>query len=685
MQSFKSGCVSSALVTLRGSRWLGALALGLAVTSPTALAASGDVQCKDQSGASYTVKAKTISIHNDSGQTIYPALSTSANAVNEWLQACFRTQELLPTTFVTKLYVNEGVGIPAGSSVTITLPLYSQLSGASYITWWNGGRVMLADRTARMQNPKDSSLATPTEVTCAGTGTSCSLSTYSSTSQFPEDVYAQLSEYTFGASDFVGTDPVRVLRPDNVGYNISYVDHVYLPVAIGPKNNPYIGYSGSVQNLASFRQHLTDFLADDGLGDGWPMYNLGQWKLPGGYNIFAQRTNTVDNAPDIPVSTDPNLAPLLTVRKCVQGNCTEQEKRELRFGKAVQNMQNLWGSCVDWGSEDVRKWVTEKYQCPAELRDKLGVIKDFFAENHKTYLKLFAERGGGCKGNAPGVPVFNYWDAILHIYGWVPFNEGCGAGDNALGHTTIPGWNHLKTQQMYIHDLQYNYEQQAVKDDPKLTFNPYVKLIHQDLELSAYGFSVDDAVGFMSELGDGLIFTVGGSDGLENKDMFNYGGGFQVVVAAPPQKLNMNLNTPVLKKYGVCVFAGSGDSSDSSCDTVAQDVSMPLHTQILGFRVGTVKKYPIKVAFTDWKDNVYTFVVANRFAQCPIGANPANCPPDKPAFKAAIEATCKVVDSGGNPHPKAATFCGSLNPNQSLEDQVVKSFLSFGDLVDYDR
>jgi hypothetical protein len=29
----------------------------------------------------------------------------------------------------------------------------------------------------------------------------------------------------------------RVLNPDNVGYNISYVDHVYLPVAIAPKNN----------------------------------------------------------------------------------------------------------------------------------------------------------------------------------------------------------------------------------------------------------------------------------------------------------------------------------------------------------------------------------------------------------------------------------------------------------------
>src|SRR5690606_40978241 len=56
--------------------------------------------------------------------------------------------------------------------------------------------------------------------------------------------------------------PIWLLKPENVGYNISYVDHVYMPVAIGPKNNPYIGYSGSTQPLANFRNELAAFVAD---------------------------------------------------------------------------------------------------------------------------------------------------------------------------------------------------------------------------------------------------------------------------------------------------------------------------------------------------------------------------------------------------------------------------------------
>src|SRR5690606_16758563 len=117
-----------------------------------------------------------------------------------------------------------------------------------------------------------------------------------------------------------------------------------------------------------------------------------------------------------------------------------------------------------------------------------------------------------------------------HIYGWVPFNEGCGADDNALATTQIPGWNHAKIQSMYIHELQYNHQQAIVQTNPKLLFNPYVQLIHDDLKMNAYGFSVDDAVGFMSELGDGLVFAVGGSEGLENQQQFSYADGFTLAI-----------------------------------------------------------------------------------------------------------------------------------------------------------
>ena len=52
---------------------------------------------------------------------------------------------------------------------------------------------------------------------------------------------------------------------------------------------------------------------------------------------------------------------------------------------------------------------------------------------------------------------------FLHIYGWMPFNEGCGSGANKLAGTVIPAWAHATIQPMYIHDLQYNHLQQYVK------------------------------------------------------------------------------------------------------------------------------------------------------------------------------------------------------------------------------
>src|SRR5690606_37245682 len=97
---------------------------GLGALPPTTQA----VTCKDFDFNEVTVEPKSITVQNNSDGTIYPVLSTSKNAVNQWLQGCFRSTDPYPTDYVYKLYVNQGEGIPPGSSVTITLPLYSKLS-----------------------------------------------------------------------------------------------------------------------------------------------------------------------------------------------------------------------------------------------------------------------------------------------------------------------------------------------------------------------------------------------------------------------------------------------------------------------------------------------------------------------------------------------------------------------------
>lgn len=672
MLCFSKNIIKSELPMLKSLiTTLGSVVLLCSATSSVA----ESIECKDYNGNLMPLKPKTITIYNNSENTIYPVLATSKNAVNEWIQGCFRTAEPYPTNYVYKLYVNEGTGISHGSSVTITLPLYSELSAERYITWWNGGRVVLADRNDRLRNEQDEALTTPAGVSCQGQNTECELSTYSSDVQFPENIYAQLSEYTFGDSIIPPKQSLRLLKPENVGYNISYVDHVYMPIAIGPKNNPYIGYSGSAMLLSVFRNHLNSFL-NTTIGQGWPVYNLSELKLPGGYNIFAQRSGTLPPEDNVPVKPQDGFPPVLTVLSCIQGDCSDEQKKSLHFGEAVQRMQNLWGSCVSW-DEDVSKYVTQKVECPQNLQQDLVAVQQFFKQNHQQYQQMYAE--GKCNQIPEGKPVsFTYWNAINHIYGWVPFNEGCGAAANPLSDTKIPGWDHAKIQSMYIHDLQYNYKAREIR--PELLFNPYVQLIHDTnyLSMDAYGFSVDDAVGFMSELGDGLVFTVGGTHGLENQQQFNYADGFSVAIGVP-QSMTEQVSSPLIKKYGVCVFNKEPD--DLNCEQVKQDVIMPDNSQIAGFRVGTVASYPIKVRFTDLKDNVYTFVVNTKFASCPDNVDPSQCPTNKAEI--VNKQTCLVTNSKGDKHPKSNDWCQNANPNQQKEKQLTKNFISFPQPVDF--
>ena len=672
---------------------LGACGGGDAVQSPIPSSTPGvgsdpTVACKDYDMKDVLLSPKTITIRNNSQGTIYPVLATSSNAVNQWVQACLRSTENFPTEAVYKLYVNDGQGIAPGTQVTITLPLYSQPAAGQYITWWNGGRVLLADRNKRLRGAEDKAMATPANVSCQGQGTACQLSTYSSPVQFQEDVFAQLSEYTFGDSIIPAGQSTRLLKSENVGYNISYVDHVYMPVAIGVRGNPYIGYSGSAKPLGEFRQALAEFLQPGHLGEGWPLYNMSELRLPGGYNIFAQRGGYLLEDPDVPVKpADGKNPPVLTVMKCLQGQCTLAEQRQMQWGQAVQNIQDLWASCVDWGSENLSAYSSKKYpqDCPApqKMQEEMALVKDFFAENHRKYLAMYDNKQctGEPKGSGkipPHVAQFQFWEGVKHIYGWVPFNEGCGADANKLSETQVHGRDHAYVQTLYIEDLQYNYRQPSVLANPKLAFNPYVQLIHEDLGMSAYGFSVDDAVGFMSELGSGLVFTVGGTQGLENEKSFNYADGFSLGLGVPAV-LDGKQSTPMIKKYGVCAIGA--DAADPNCEQNKQDVAMPGNSQISGFRIGTVPSYPIKVRFTDMENNIYTVLVKEKFAKCtgPTAACPTNR--DHIVDKAA----CSVITPQGDKHAKSDAWCNGVNPNQQRENEqaVIKNHLSYQEPVQY--
>ncbi|WP_392538448.1 hypothetical protein [Legionella sp. 227] len=93
--------------------------------------------------------------------------------------------------------------------------------------------------------------------------------------------------------------------------------------------------------------------------------------------------------------------------------------------------------------------------------------------------------------------------------------------------------------------LQYNYKNYSSYAQD---FNPYTSLIHQALQMNVYAYSVDDAVGFISTIGNGLVITVGGAKGLPNSQQYNPQQVITVSLGTPP----VGSSLPVFTHYGVC-------------------------------------------------------------------------------------------------------------------------------------
>ena len=123
-----------------------------------------------------------------------------------------------------------------------------------------------------------------------------------------------------------------------------------------------------------------------------------------------------------------------------------------------------------------------------------------------------------------------------------PRGRGCGAKANLLEDT--PGYwtlnpnktrNYAEYQRVKTLFDKLNYGA-LIKDKPltdlKYVFNPWVQLIHGNLEaLNAYAYSVDDAVGNIQADGLGFIVDIGSTINLENQNL-----------ASPPINVNLGFS-----------------------------------------------------------------------------------------------------------------------------------------------
>lgn len=450
-------------------------------------------------GTAQSVPTMTIQIYNNSDRySIYPVLSTGGHLVDTWMQAAFKVPHSkladnpYPTPNTFRLYFNPtGTGIAPHSSVTVTLPLYTQLVPSEqvnpkladqYIDWWNGGRISIyASLYAEAAPPKaltaaytarpSQKLLNPVAGAALPTCAACQqpLQVFEDIEgELPPNDPAQFTEYTLGAID-LNADPYT-LDVKNVDYDVSYVDNAFLPAAIEPYNNPVVGWVGTIQDVDSFKSGLQKFLAAP-LFKGWPQFVDNQnetiLKIPSALHILQNQTNLAPAQPWAP----------------------------------IEKMKTLWSYCAEGGTEPI---------C-SRVRD----VRDLFEANYVNYSSNY--RSGfsqKCDQSKDPNPASLDQNAMLaYVYAWTPFNANCTADTNLLENT--PGYvenNYAKYQSVKAEFDDLNYW-------PTGEFNPYVKLIHDPEYLNAkyvYAYSVDDAVGNMQTSGEGMIIAVGGSGGLPN-------------------------------------------------------------------------------------------------------------------------------------------------------------------------
>lgn len=478
------------------------------------------------------VPRMSIQIYNNStNYNIYPVLTTGTSDSSLWLQAWFKVPKVemgnrpYPKHDNFRIYVNpEGNGIPPGDSVAIELPLLTQLVPTGkvdpkkpnqYIDWWGGGRIEIFDAPAANGEPPAALKAlyahrpTQTAVTPIRGATlpSCKgcqpLGIFKDTGGvFKNNAPSQLTEYTLGAIN-QAKDPVELVTYYGaVDIDVSYVDTVYLPVAMGVFDTrlpalAQVGYVGTPQPIDTFRKALRRFIAPESPYVGWPQF-IGA----GGKEKILKLASTMHA-----VAGDADLTP--------------------SPWKPIDRLTTLWNGCL--GTDHT------------SICAKIKRVRAMFMANYHHYKAIYPARSSCDQSKKP--EPYSEVLMIRHVYGFTPFGENC----------KDPKVNLLEKTPGYAdHDSRKFHKVKRAFDDLQYwaggKFNPYVGLIHDKGYIDApnvYAYSVDDAVGNLQVDGSGFILVVGGTKGLANP-----------TPAAPP--IHVNFGGPSVNgsftHYGICTL-----------------------------------------------------------------------------------------------------------------------------------
>jgi len=501
---------------------------------------------------------KEIRIYNNAGQrTLYvvwqgsiqlqPAIGCAQG--DGWLQNALNdTANCYSVKNIYLAYINPTTGIPPGQFVSIQIPWYSKTTDGGddkAVDWWRASRIYIFDdQTALNESFLNSNkripapLAAPV-ISCTSGGIANNkcipneLQIFrlapDSTAQIADATPMQLNEFTFGDIPELGLRNCNVNPANctlNVNFNVSYVDHVYLPIAIGPivpaKN---IGYMGTIMPRGDFQTALRTF---SGCPTGtpapctnptkWPVYNNpnGIYKNAG---VKLPSTLAAFNyymSPGVDLHQNPILLP----------SSTDPGSWPNPAPDTLQQTANNWTICTP---------PSPPSACP--LAAQYVPIYEAFNLNYQSYLNTCPEAQRPpflqpLPNSNPARPKnqFAFW---RNLHGWVEF-ESLNCPIIAPGRVKLPvsslpptgtpspplsGPGQSGAAPINYISLQYNWDQ-IPQPAPRLWFNAYTRFIHDTIKANAYAFSIDDAASVMNIGASGLILTIGGANGLENTSQF---------------------------------------------------------------------------------------------------------------------------------------------------------------------
>jgi len=587
-----------------------------------------------------TIPTMTIKIFNDDpDHYVFPVLGTGKHIPEDiWMQAIFQITRAQIATgkfpYVTnstyRIYIEPTNGIAPHDSVSITIPLYTQLVDPpdpslpdQYIDWWNGVTMQLffdtAAQTPRaladdLTNRPDQKPVTNTVGPLPSCARRCELQFVSDDADLPKADPSQLLEWTLGARVAQSGDdpnsPPNTLDLQNVDFDVSYVNVGYGPAAMGPFQNNQVGYVGTPQPVSTFQAALTAF---QGAFPGWPQF-----------------IRTFPSAPS-PVPVPKLASPLEIFARLVGPDGTPPAAPPPDLTQLDPAKGETWPTVVWAPIQALRtNWVTyagavgQQGGCAPTRNDDfcnaIVAIKKLMTANYNNYIRI----------KCASSPITLTDDVMIaHVYGWAPFTEGgCGPSDNLLQETPLFKDLYVNIKLMFD-KLNYGLLQPA-----KYAFNPWVLLVHGDPAgqtfigaPNAYAYSVDDAVGNIQADGTGIIIDIGDTKHLENPDL-----------AKPPININYGIagpNNVSFTRYRVC-------RNDASAEK-------PVRPSFASFVINAANPEKCPIFFFDDKTppQAYTFTVT---------APPPFFEPLPPAVPQWSRNTAAIIDCSGNDPSKDPSF-----------------------------